>query len=274
MQTNLYGNWMRRPLSAALCPTPDVWPNERPEQFRRRPTLATLPAGVPITGSQTESLHQEEGIMTEEKLRIIKLVEDGKISAAEAAQLLEALDKSDAKPSPKQLKRKWIHIKVDKDGEQNVDVRIPLALLKFGFRFAPKHMHMKVANGMSREHKQRIREIKQKAREAKARARAGARERIREERRHGRGPGAGAGAGAGTGAGAGAGLKAGLEQSINEAVDEAMSESFESMGELFGEDFNLDLDRILQMAQDPSFDGKILEVHNDDEDEHVTIELE
>jgi len=206
--------------------------------------------------------------MTEEKLRIIKLVEDGKISAAEAAQLLEALDKSDAKPNPKELKRKWIHIKVDKDGEQNVDVRIPLALLKFGFRFAPKHMHMKVANGMSREHKQRIREIKQRAREAKARARAGARERVREERRHARGHGPAAGAGAG------AGLKAGLEQSINEAVDEAMSESFESMGELFGEDFNLDLDRILQMAQDPSFDGKILEVHNDDEDEHVTIELE
>ncbi len=266
MQTNLYGNWMRRPLSAVLCPTPDVWPNERPEQFRAHPPLATLPAGVSITRSQTESPHQEEGIMTEEKLRIIKLVEDGKISAAEAAQLLEALDKTDAKPSPKELKRKWIHIKVNKDGEQNVDVRIPLALLKFGFRFAPKHMHMKMANGMSREHKERIREIKHKAREAKARARAEAHARVREERRHGRGPGAGPGAGAG--------LKEGIERSINEAVDEAMSESFESMGDIFGEDFNLDLDRILQMAQDPSFDGKILEVHNDDEDEHVTIELE
>ncbi len=266
MQTNLYGNWIRRPLSAALCPTPDVWPNERPEQFRGHAMLVTLPAGVPITRSQAESLHQEEGTMTEEKLRIIKLVEDGKISAAEAAQLLEALDKTDAKPTPRQLKRKWIHIKVNKGDEENVDVRIPLALLKFGFRFAPKHMHMKVANGMSREHKERIREIKQKAREAKARARASAHARVREERRHGRGSRAGAAAGVG--------LKAGLEESINEAVDEAMSESFESMGDLFGEDFNIDLDRILQMAQDPSFDGKILEVHNDDEDEHVTIELE
>jgi len=262
MQTNSYGDWMRRPLSAAVCPTPDMWPNERPEQFRAAPVLAVLPVGIPITRSQTESLHQEESTMTEEKIRIIKLVEDGKISAAEAAQLLEALDKTDAKPSPKELKRKWIHIKVNKDGEQNVDVRIPLALLKFGFRFAPKHMHMKMANGISREHKERIREIKTKAREAKARARAEAHARVREERRHGRGPAAGAG------------LKAGIEQSINEAVDEAMSESFESMGDIFGEDFNLDLDRILQMAQDPTFDGKILEVHNDDEDEHVTIELE
>ncbi len=267
MQTNLYGNWMRRPLSAAVCPTPDIWPNVRPAQFRphpRRPvhTLEDLPAGIPVTDAQMNKPRDEgTDTMTEEKLRVIKLVEDGKISAAEAAQLLEALDKTDAKPSHKELKRKWIHIKVSKEGEQNVDVRIPLALLKFGFRFAPKHMHMKMANGLSREHKERIREIKQRAREAKAHARAEAHARVRDEHRHGRGN-------------TGPGFKAGLEASINEAVDEAMSESFESMGDIFGEDFNLDLDRILQMAQDPTFDGKILEVHNDDDDEHVTIELE
>jgi hypothetical protein len=267
MQTSSYENWMRRPLSAAVCPTPDIWPEARPEQFRAQPSLEMLPVGVPVATSQIASPHQEgTDTMTEEKLRIIKLVEDGKISAAEAARLLEALDKSDAKPSPRELKRKWIHIKVQKDGEQNVDVRIPLALLKFGFRFAPKHMHMKMSNGLSKEHKERIREIKQRARAAKARARAEAHAHIREQRGHGRA--------AGAGAGAGAGFQAGLESSINDAIDEAMTESFESMGDIFGEDFNLDLDRILQMAQDPAFDGKILEVHNDDEDEHVTIELE
>lgn len=264
MQTSLYGDWMRRPLSAAVCPTPDMWPNIRPVQFRIRRMLVAPPTGVPITTTQISTMHQEgTDTMTEEKLRIIKLVEDGKISAAEAAQLLEALDKTDARPNPRELKRKWIHIKVNKGDEENVDVRIPLALLKFGFRFAPKHMHMKVANGMSREHKERIRELKRKARQAKAHARAEAHARVREEHRRGRG-----------GPGAGPGFHAGLDASINEAVDEAMSESFESMGELFGDDFNLDLERILQMAQDPSFDGKILEVHNDDEDEHVTIELE
>ena len=176
---------------------------------------------------------------------IEQLAERLDIPRAEAARLLEALDKTDAKPSPRELKRKWIHIKVNKGTDENVDVRIPLALLKFGFRFAPKHMHMKLANGMSREHKERIRMIKRKAREAKARARAEAHARVRKDRGHSRG--------------SGGGLKESLEQSINEAVDEAMTESFESMGEIFGDDFNLDLDRILQMAQDPSFDGKILE---------------
>lgn len=264
MQTSSYEDWMRRPLSAVVCPTPDVWPDARPEQFRAHHTLADLPVGVPIPAPAIASRQQKEiDTMTEEKLRIIKLVEDGKISADEAARLLEALDKTDARPSPKQLKRKWIHIKVNKGDKDNVDVRIPLALLKFGFKFAPKDLHVKVANGMSREHKERIREIKRKAREAKARARAEAHRRVREERHHTGAKGAENGR-----------LAAGLEDTINEAVEEAMCESFDSMGELFGEDFNLDLDRILQMAQDPTFDGKILEVHNDDEDEHVTIELE
>ena len=261
---------MRRPLSAVVCPTPDVWPAARPEQFRARRTLADLPVGVPIPAPAIASQQKEIDIMTEEKLRIIKLVEDGKISADEAARLLEALDQTDAKPSPKQLKRKWIHIRV-KGEDENVDVRIPLALLKFGFKFAPKQMHMKMANGMSPEHKDRIRAIKRKAREAKARARSEAHARVRRERRRHARDG---GLRAGVDEMPDGSFAAGLEETINEAVEEAMSESLDGLGDIFGEDFNLDLERILQMAQDPSFDGKILEVHNDDEDEHVTITLE
>ncbi len=264
MLTNSYGDWMTRPLSAAVCPTPDVWPDARPEQFRAPRTLAAMPVGVPITRSQITTHHGEgRNAMNEEKLRIIKLVEDGKITADEATRLLEALDKSDAQPSAKELKRKWIHIRVQEDGEQKVDVRIPLALLKFGFKFAPKQMKMKVANGMSREHKERIRELKRKARQAKARARAEAHAHVRKAR-HGRD---------GTDE-EDRTLQASLESTINDAIEEAMSESLSSMGEIFDGDFNLDLERILQMAQDPSFDGKILEVHDDDENEHVTIELE
>ncbi len=36
----------------------------------------------------------------------------------------------------------------------------------------------------------------------------------------------------------------------------------------------LDLDRVLEMAAQEGFDGKILEVHDDDDDEHVVITLE
>ena len=37
---------------------------------------------------------------------------------------------------------------------------------------------------------------------------------------------------------------------------------------------NLDLDKILEMAAQEDFDGKILEIHDDDDDEHVVITLE
>jgi hypothetical protein len=37
---------------------------------------------------------------------------------------------------------------------------------------------------------------------------------------------------------------------------------------------DLDLDKILEMAAHEDFDGKILEVHDDDDDEHVVITLE
>ena len=39
-------------------------------------------------------------------------------------------------------------------------------------------------------------------------------------------------------------------------------------------DFDLDLDKILEMAQDADFDGKILDVYDEDDDEHVRITLE
>ena len=37
---------------------------------------------------------------------------------------------------------------------------------------------------------------------------------------------------------------------------------------------NLDLDKVLEMAAQEGFDGKILEVHDDDDDEHIVITLE
>ena len=39
-------------------------------------------------------------------------------------------------------------------------------------------------------------------------------------------------------------------------------------------DFDLDLDKILEMAQDADFDGNILDVYDDDDDERVRITLE
>lgn len=122
-----------------------------------------------------------------EKLRILKMLEERKITAEEAARLLEALDRVGARPTERELKRRWVHIRVEKDGDETVNVKVPLALLKLGFRLAPHAL-------------------------------AG-----------GRG----------------------------------------ALGDL-----DIDIEKILEMAQEEGFDGKLLEVYDEEEDKRVTIRLE
>ena len=91
---------------------------------------------------------------SEERTRILKMIEDGKITAAEAAQLIEALDTATQSPqgpsatasdngSAKRVGR-WFHVRV-KDlasGKVRVNVRLPLSLIstgiKIGAKFSPE----------------------------------------------------------------------------------------------------------------------------------------
>jgi hypothetical protein len=126
--------------------------------------------------------------MQEERLRILKMVEDGKIKADEAAKLLEALDRSNSKPTKETLKKRLLHIQVDKNGQRHVDVKFPLALLKLGMKFAPHHAKIKMAHAM-------------------------------------------------------------------------------------GDNAEIDIEEILRMAQE-GFEGKLVDVHDSDDDEHVVVRLE
>lgn len=82
--------------------------------------------------------------MSEEKLQILKMVEDKKITASEAAELLEAVEKgSEEIQINKNMKAKWLRIKVlAEDGKVKANVNIPLSLvdvgLKIGKKFEPK----------------------------------------------------------------------------------------------------------------------------------------
>lgn len=69
--------------------------------------------------------------MNEEKLRILKLLEEKKISSAEAMELLEALGKGG--PAPGEGKGRVLRIRVYEDGgtEPKVNVNVPLAWAKF-----------------------------------------------------------------------------------------------------------------------------------------------
>lgn len=127
--------------------------------------------------------------MEEERLRILKMLEDGKITADEASKLLEALHRSDTEPTQETLKKRLVHIEVERNGKKHVDVKLPLALIKMAMKFAPRHARLKIRN------------------------------------------------------------------------------------KLRGENGIPDIEEILRMAQE-GFEGKIVEIHDEDDDEHVIVRLE
>ena len=333
MQRNSYISWMSRPLSAAVCPTPHIWPEDNAQSAvsRESAARATGRAGDPsvrkaavtmsrralggrratrtvkaptgtyvlarVEGSDRTPPHfadtggrpfaSKEDFMNEEKLRILKMLEQGKVSAEEASRLMEALDRTDARPTENEIKRKWLHIRVAKDGRDTVNMRVPLALLKFGFKLAPHAVrrHGERARQRAERARERAHRMRDKAHRAREKARRDA-ERTREKMRKK--------------------LKKDLDgmpvADIDEIVDrafeetvaeaeesladaeEAIRESVEEAEEAFGEslengleglrNLDLDLDKILEMAHSEGFNGKILDVYDDDDDERVTITLE
>ncbi|RME86828.1 MAG: hypothetical protein D6770_10965 [Anaerolineae bacterium] len=83
---------------------------------------------------------------TEERLKILQMIEEGKISAEEGAELLSALGEERRKstfPSSRASQRTLrVHVTDVRSGTSKVSVRIPLTLLeaglKIGAHFAPE----------------------------------------------------------------------------------------------------------------------------------------
>ncbi len=85
---------------------------------------------------------------TEERMQILKMIEEGKISAKEGAELLRALEKTVPSQSYEPVKGasnpRWFRVRVTdmSSGRQKVNVNIPMGLvnvgLKMGARFAPE----------------------------------------------------------------------------------------------------------------------------------------
>lgn len=74
-----------------------------------------------------------------DKLAILKMVEEGKITVDEAAQLLEALEskQEEFSLSTKVNKQtaKWLRIKVyDPDDKTKVNINVPIALVDIAFK--------------------------------------------------------------------------------------------------------------------------------------------
>ena len=85
---------------------------------------------------------------TEERMQILKMIEEGKISAADGAELLRALDKDSAAKSSEPLKGasapRWFRVRITdtSTGKNKVNVNIPMGLvnvgMKMGARFTPE----------------------------------------------------------------------------------------------------------------------------------------
>lgn len=100
----------------------------------------------------------------EERLKILKMIQEGKITAEEGAQLMDALDgpkevKGERSPEsspagPAGKNNRWFRVRVtDTDtGKTRVNVRMPLSLVsagvKMGARFSPEVQGLDMAQLM------------------------------------------------------------------------------------------------------------------------------
>jgi hypothetical protein len=87
---------------------------------------------------------------SEEKVRVLKMIQEGKITPEEGMQLLEALEENptaeSTKPAraersaPRQGGGRWFHVRVtDLDtGKVRTNVRIPLTVVSMGLRMGAK----------------------------------------------------------------------------------------------------------------------------------------
>ena len=82
----------------------------------------------------------------EERMQILKMIEDGKIAPEEGAKLLSALGQKSAPPSPSTpgSDARWFRVRVTDaaTGRSKVNVNIPMGLvnvgMKMGARFVPE----------------------------------------------------------------------------------------------------------------------------------------
>ncbi len=77
--------------------------------------------------------------MKEEKMQILKMIEEGKITSNEGIELLNALEEREEK-SIDIKEAKWLRVRVNgKDGKQKVNVNIPITLIDIGLKIGTKY---------------------------------------------------------------------------------------------------------------------------------------
>ncbi len=74
--------------------------------------------------------------MTDERMRILEMISEGKITPEEGNDLLATLDHGvDVKP---RRKARFLKIRVIEDGKEKVNVNLPISLAKIALKFLPQ----------------------------------------------------------------------------------------------------------------------------------------
>lgn len=83
--------------------------------------------------------------MGDEKARILKMLEEKKITADEAARLLDAIGQVEGEP---EHRNRFIKVRVwERDSDKpKVNVTLPVSLVKWGMRMAPEQAKAKIAD--------------------------------------------------------------------------------------------------------------------------------
>lgn len=69
--------------------------------------------------------------MNDEKLKILEMIQQGKITAAEGLELLKALEETDTKAeTPVNYSKRFLRVRVDGEKTPKVNVNIPMNLIK------------------------------------------------------------------------------------------------------------------------------------------------
>jgi hypothetical protein len=74
----------------------------------------------------------------EERKRILKMLEEGKINAKEAEELLESIESKKEKTLKPKTRGKKLKIQVDSEDGDKVNISIPLSLARIMSSFIPK----------------------------------------------------------------------------------------------------------------------------------------
>ncbi|MGI6633438.1 MAG: SHOCT-like domain-containing protein [Bacillota bacterium] len=78
--------------------------------------------------------------MDDEKVRVLNMVKEGKISVEEATKILEALSTAEEEPELPQSKSKWFRVRITdlKTNRPKVSVNLPIGLVDWALRTGTK----------------------------------------------------------------------------------------------------------------------------------------